>query len=124
MKKAMDETERRRVKPLAFNAEHGITPKTILKQVADVMEGAYENADDLQKVAEDEAEYLIDTMNNPSAVVKITAKLEKQMHEHAKNLEFEQAAALRDKIDRLRQQSVGIRSSAPFKHRRARNKKK
>ncbi len=124
MQRAIDETERRRAKQLAFNAEHGITPKTILKQVADVMEGAYEDQEALQKVAEGEAEYLIDTMNNPGAVVKITAKLEKQMHEHARNLEFEQAAALRDKIERLRQQSVGIRSSAPFKHRRARNKKK
>jgi len=109
MKKAIDETNRRREKQLAHN----------FKQVADVMEGAYDDGDDeFTLAAEPDAKYDI---NDPKKVIKLVAKLEKTMHEHAKNLEFEQAAKLRDKIQRLRQQGLGIQLT-PFRHKGARKR--
>ncbi|NNM14494.1 MAG: excinuclease ABC subunit UvrB [Gammaproteobacteria bacterium] len=120
MKKAMDETLRRREKQLAFNLENNIIPQSINKQVTDIMEGAYDDGEDeFLQVAEGGESY---DANDPKKVVKLIHKLEKDMHEHAKNLEFEHAAKLRDKIQRLRQQSFGI-ESVPFRHKTARKKR-
>ena len=86
------------------NAEHGITPASIVKQVADIMEAAYPApGKGRRKVAEDGARY--DTMT-PEQLVKRAAKLEKQMLKHARDLEFEEAARLRDRIRELRRQQV------------------
>jgi excinuclease ABC subunit B len=104
MKKAMDETSRRREKQVAFNKEHGITPKSIKRDIQDIMEGAYSDKKGLAggatKVAEERANYGSLTPNQVAKQIKL---LEKQMREHAKNLEFEQAAAVRDQILELEQ---------------------
>lgn len=111
MRKAIDETARRREKQLAFNAEHGITPQTIRKRIADVMEGAYANAKRNEKkgknlkIAEDTPDY---QAMSPAQAVKTLKLLEEKMFALAKNLEFEKAAALRDEIAKVRAQVFGL----------------
>jgi excinuclease ABC subunit B len=106
MKRALDETERRRIKQKAHNKEHGITPKGIEKAITDVMGAGYEQKYQQQylKVAEDQAGY---AHMSPAKLSAEMDKLEKQMYEHAKNLEFEEAAAVRDKVEQLRKLSLG-----------------
>jgi len=107
MQRAIDETERRRLKQTTYNEEHGITPKTILKAVADIMEGAHAGAPvspkRYAKVAEVEAEYAAMT---PQQMAKRLKGLEKQMYQHAQDLEFEEAAQVRDQIKALQGQGV------------------
>jgi len=102
MRRAIDETERRRAKQIAHNAAHGITPQTIRKAVADIMEGAIPGAPmkarTYAKVAEEVQEYASLT---PQQMAKKIKALEKAMYQHAKDLEFEEAAAVRDKIRAL-----------------------
>lgn len=109
MKAAMQETERRRAKQIAFNETHGIIPTTIKKRIADVMEGAYANVSrgkkGEKKVAETQADYR--TMS-PERAVKQLKVLEDKMFDHARNLEFEQAAKVRDEITALRAQVFGL----------------
>lgn len=108
MQRAMDETERRRNKQIAHNLQHGIEPKTILKEVRDIMEGARETRPGrkgLRKVAEDASEYL--TLTPQEATQKIK-QLETMMYEHAKNLEFEDAAKARDEIRNLQAAGFGV----------------
>jgi excinuclease ABC subunit B len=103
MQRAIDETERRRKKQIDYNLEHGITPKSIIKNVADIMEGAYPGAPmkakQFAKVAEQMAEYASLT---PTQMGKKLKEIEKQMHRHAENLEFEEAAKLRDQLKSIR----------------------
>jgi excinuclease ABC subunit B len=94
MKAAIDETDRRRAKQLAYNAEHGIVPETITKAIRDINEG-------LRRVAEERAELQV-TGKSSEEVVQMMARLEAQMKEAARNLEFERAAAMRDEILQLR----------------------
>jgi excinuclease ABC subunit B len=103
IQRALDETQRRREKQTAFNVKHGITPKGIRKSVADIMEGAYIGTRKT-KVTEKKADYL---WLSPAAMVKRMNELEKQMHHHAKNMEFEQAAALRDEMLLIKEQLKG-----------------
>ena len=107
MRRAIDETERRRAKQIAHNAAHGITPQTIKKAVADIMEahapGAPMQAGDYAKVADEMAEYANLT---PAQMAKKIKSLEKAMYKAAKDLEFEQAAALRDQIKTLRARGI------------------
>jgi excinuclease ABC subunit B len=112
MRKAIDETERRRAKQMAYNQTHGITPKTIQKRIADVMEGAYANAARgkgktraEKQVAEQAAAYNALT---PDQALKQLKKLEDKMFQHARNLEFEQAAAVRDQIGQIRARVFGL----------------
>lgn len=109
MKAAMQETERRRAKQIAFNETHGIIPTTIKKRIADVMEGAYANANrgkkGENKVAETQADY---RAMSPERAVKQLKVLEDKMFAHARNLEFEQAAKVRDEIAALRAQVFGL----------------
>jgi excinuclease ABC subunit B len=106
MQRAIDETDRRREKQVAYNKKHGITPVTIVKQVADIMEAAYPvPGKKRRRVAEDGADY--DKMS-PEQLMRRAAKLEKQMLKHARDLEFEQAARLRDEIHRIRLESMGL----------------
>ncbi len=109
MGRAMEETDRRREKQIAHNAAHGITPKTIQKAVADIMEGAVPGAPmpvrKFAKVAEEELEY---ARLGPDQLVQRIRKLEQQMHEHARNLEFEEAARLRDQIQHMREAGLGL----------------
>jgi excinuclease ABC subunit B len=112
MKAAIGETNRRRAKQEAHNQQHGITPQTIRKRIADVMEGAYANATKgkgkargEKKVAEEAASYRSLT---PDQALKQIKKLEEKMFQHAKNLEFEQAASVRDQIAHIRAQVFGL----------------
>ncbi len=102
MERAISETERRRQKQVDFNKEHGITPKSIEKSVADILEGATPgapmNAKRYARVAQEIAEYASLT---PKQMMKKVKELEKQMYRHAQDLEFEQAADIRDQIKRL-----------------------
>jgi len=111
MERALAETERRREKQVAHNLEHGIIPTSIRKAVTDVMEGARSGAPvpGRQKVAEDHALYRHLT---PSQLAKRMQQLEKQMFKHARDLEFEEAARLRDEIDSLRKMEFGPEGQA------------
>ena len=107
MARAINETERRRAKQIAFNQEHGITPKTIQKSIQDIMEGAYPGAQVAPRVyarvAEESAEYARLT---PQQMAKRIKQLEEEMYRHARDLEFEQAAHVRDKIRALQEQGL------------------
>ncbi len=109
MRRAIDETERRRAKQMAFNEQHGITPKGIHKKVHDIMEGGYPGTSGspraYAKVAEEVAEY---AALSAEALEKQIKQLEKQMFQHAQNLEFEQAAQLRDRIKMLEERNLGL----------------
>jgi len=106
MKRAIDETERRRAKQIAYNERHGITPRTIRKAVADIMEGAVPGAGRRgrrqEKVAESRAGYQV---RDPRQAEKLIRELEQKMYAHARDLEFEEAARLRDEIARIREQA-------------------
>jgi excinuclease ABC subunit B len=106
MRRALDETERRRAKQLAFNEEQGITPRGITKQVRELIDGVVSDKtarDDL-KAAVAAAE--VATLNEKD-LGKRMQQLERQMLEHARNLEFEQAARVRDQLAALREQAFG-----------------
>ncbi|GAB4355565.1 MAG: excinuclease ABC subunit UvrB [Gammaproteobacteria bacterium] len=107
MERAMAETERRRAKQKAYNEAHGITPQTVRKAIADVMEGARPGAPlparEYAQVVEEEAEYA--TMA-PEMLARKIKQLEEQMFRHARDLEFEEAARLRDEIHRIREHSL------------------
>ncbi len=110
MRRAMDETQRRREKQMAFNAEHGITPKGVTKSVQDIMEGARRMPTKAKakgkKVAEETLAYSQDLLRlSPAALARRLEQMEAKMHEHAKNLEFEEAAALRDQLTEIKQQT-------------------
>jgi len=101
MRRAMDETERRRTKQVAHNLEHGITPQGVQKRIKDIIEGTYELDDARlnQKAAQEQAKYLA---MSRAQVTKEINRLEKEMLAAAKNLEFEKATTLRDQLKKLR----------------------
>ncbi|MEN8128847.1 MAG: excinuclease ABC subunit UvrB [Pseudomonadota bacterium] len=104
MQRAIDETGRRREKQLAHNKKHGITPTGVKKRVADIMEGAYAQSSAASprryaKVAEQVIEY---AKYSPEQMSKQVEKLEQRMYQHARDLEFEEAANMRDEIARLK----------------------
>jgi excinuclease ABC subunit B len=106
MQRALDETNRRREKQLAHNIEHGITPASIVKQVADIMEAAYPAPERARgKAADKRGVYAV---MSPEQLLKQAAKLEKKMLKHARDLEFEEAARLRDEIQLLRSEGLGL----------------
>jgi len=113
MRRAIEETNRRRGKQIEFNLAHGITPQTIIKRVADVMEGAREEGAQgrtdapRRKVAEPRLAY---ERLGPEEIMKRIRKLETEMYRHARELEFERAAELRDEIERLRHEGLGLPS--------------
>ncbi|MCE3043531.1 excinuclease ABC subunit UvrB [Legionella sp. 16cNR16C] len=100
MQRALDETERRRNKQLAYNEQHGITPRGIKKSIEDIMEGAYSNKRKSQ-IAERQPQY---ELLPPDQLAKRIRLLEKQMHTHAQNMEFEMAAKVRDELLALKDQ--------------------
>lgn len=106
MERAISETDRRRTKQIAFNKKHHITPKGIATAVKDIMEGAHPPAEfQLQKIAEEHIEYI---RSNPKALSKDLKRLEKQMFKHARDLEFEEAAKIRDEIEELKKANIGL----------------
>ena len=106
MRKAIGETECRRARQIAFNAEHGITPRSITKEVRDLIDGVYNpnGAKDDLKAAQDAAQIEVLSEKDLGKRVK---QLERQMLEHARNLEFEKAARVRDQLALLREQAFG-----------------
>ncbi|GAB3421638.1 excinuclease ABC subunit UvrB [Massilia agilis] len=107
MKRAIDETERRRAKQIAFNEEHGITPKGVQKKIKEMIDGVYSAAAAKQRLAQgDEETAKVEAMSEKQ-VSKEIKRLEKLMVEHAKNLEFEKAAQVRDQLHMLKQQAFG-----------------
>ena len=106
MRRALDETDRRRTKQREFNQTHGITPRGIQKAVADILEGAYPEATaQAALVAEETVAY---ARESPAALAKKIKQLEQAMHRHARDLEFEEAAKLRDEIQRIRRVGLGL----------------
>ena len=110
MRRAIEETERRRSRQQTFNAAHGITPRGVTKSVQDIMEGARRMPTKAKakgrKVAEEALAYGQELLRlSPAALARKLEQIEAQMHEHAKNLEFEEAAALRDRLAEIKQQT-------------------
>ncbi len=107
MQRAIDETDRRRQLQAEYNKEHGITPQSIIKKVSDVMERSGEsfkgNKDRRRKVAEAASKY---NVHNPAEMATAITKLENKMYGYAKDLEFEEAAAVRDIIEQLREEML------------------
>ncbi|MBK8636739.1 MAG: excinuclease ABC subunit B [Chromatiaceae bacterium] len=107
MERAIGETERRRARQTAFNQTHGITPQTIQKSVADILEGSTpggpRSAREYAKVAEETAEYASLT---PAQMARKIKALEKEMYGYAKDLEFEKAAAVRDRLKELQMKGL------------------
>ncbi len=105
MRLAMEETERRRKKQSDFNKAHGITPKSVKKEIKDIIDGVYKD------LVDDPASNLVDGMDwermDPKELAREIKKLEKEMFECAKNLEFEKAAAIRDKLSTVKKQVFG-----------------
>ncbi len=113
MKKAMGETERRRIKQIAYNEANGITPRSIVKRVRDLIDGVYsekagKDAERLEQEALQRAQ--VEDMSEKDVAREIK-RLEKLMLEHARNLEFEQAARVRDQLTRLKDQAFGAHGS-------------
>src|SRR5450755_3851083 len=107
IERAVAETDRRRNKQIEFNAAHGITPRTIVKAVSDVMEGARSVQDEQERYGTDDDTGAL----APEQALKRIKKLEADMMKLARNLEFEQAARLRDQIQKLRQAAFGMPST-------------
>ncbi len=115
MKAAMDETARRREKQRAWNEANGITPVSVVRRISDIMEGARSEVPGrggrgksmrdraIAAIAEQGAEYAALDVAQASAMIK---RLEAQMYKHAENLEFEEAARLRDQIHKLRERAL------------------
>jgi excinuclease ABC subunit B len=103
IRKAIGETDRRRAKQVIYNTEHGITPKGVMKRIKDLIDGVYD-ADEMQ-AAQDEARY--EAMSEKQLAREIKA-LEKKMLQHAKNLEFEEAAQARDRLGELKKKAFGV----------------
>ncbi|HEY5703929.1 MAG TPA: helicase-related protein, partial [Gammaproteobacteria bacterium] len=108
MQRAIEETERRRNKQTEFNVAHGITPAGVKKAITDIMEGAYSEGRGRKKwakVAEEVPDYLGEP---PELLLKRIKQLEEQMYRHARDLEFEEAARLRDQIHEIRTRGLGL----------------
>jgi excinuclease ABC subunit B len=106
MAKAIGETERRRTKQTAFNLENNITPMSIVKKVRDLIDGVYSEKASKEMAKRDLDRAQVEDMSERD-VGKRIKQLEKQMFEHAKNLEFEKAARVRDQLSILREQAFG-----------------
>ena len=106
MKKAIGETERRRARQLAYNIEYGITARSIVKQVRDLIDGVYSEKASREMEKQELQRAMTQDMSEKD-VAKEIKRLEKQMLEHARNLEFEKAARIRDQLALLKEQAFG-----------------
>jgi excinuclease ABC subunit B len=113
MRRAIDETQRRREKQVAFNLANNITPVGIKKHIRDLIDGVYtpQSPEEVRaelQAAQEHAKYEVMSEKQLSREIK---RLEKLMHDHAKNLEFEQAAQVRDQLALLKDQVFGAHGS-------------
>ena len=111
MQAAIDETDRRRARQVEYNEAHGIVPRSVARPIVDILEGAHEESSPKssvkgkgRRVAEPEADYL---PLEPARLAARIKELEQQMYQHARDLEFEDAARMRDQIRRLKESSLG-----------------
>jgi len=119
MRRALDETERRRAKQIGHNETHGIVPRGVVKQVKELIDGVYDPQQARQELKAAEAQARYETMSEKNVAREIK-RLERQMLDHAKNLEFEKAAQVRDQLGALRAQVFGadggtVTATAPGK---------
>ena len=109
MRRALDETNRRRQKQIEYNRKHDITPRGIHKAVSDIMEGASaitgSSSRRVSRVADDKVKY---SSMGPDQLAKTIRAMEQQMYKHADNLEFEEAARIRDEIAEIRELGLGL----------------
>ncbi|CCD37240.1 Excinuclease ABC subunit B [Candidatus Paraburkholderia kirkii UZHbot1] len=118
MKRAIDETERRRAKQIAHNEKMGITPRGVEKRIKDIIDGVYNADEACAELKEAQARAKFEDMSEKQ-IAKEIKRLEKQMMDHAKNLEFEKAAQTRDQLALLRQRVFGANVGRPReRHRR------
>ena len=113
MKKAIDETERRRAKQIAFNEANGITPRGIVKRIKDIIDGVYNAEEAAAARIEQKRHRLLDEMDEKQ-MAKELKRLEKEMTQAAQNLEFEQAARVRDQLTKLKDRAFGAPGSDPI----------
>jgi excinuclease ABC subunit B len=110
MRRALDETERRRTKQIDHNAEQGITPRSVQKQIKDLIDGVYSEKSGKDDLKNAQAAAEVEALSEKDLGKRIK-QLEKQMLEHARNLEFEKAARVRDQLALLREQAFGAPGS-------------
>ena len=111
MQRALDETSRRRATQIAYNLQHGITPRGVTKSITDIMEGARQDpepATNGKKRSKGKPAQGLPANAKPEQIAREIKRLEGEMFKHARNLEFEQAAGLRDQIEQLRQRELGL----------------
>jgi len=106
MRRAIDETERRRERQMAFNQEHGIQPRGVVKQIRELIDGVYDASQDRKEERAAKVLAQSEPVSEQGAPKEIR-RLEKLMLEHARNLEFEKAAQVRDQLARLKQRIFG-----------------
>jgi len=119
MERAMAEIDRRRIKQTAYNEAHGITPRSIIKPVADIMEGARLTSSGRfggKRARGEGRSNALDprTLKNSADIAREAKRIETDMYRHARNLEFEQAAALRDQLEQLRQLELDLAASTDY----------
>jgi excinuclease ABC subunit B len=110
IRKAMDETARRRIKQRQFNEANGIVPRGVIKDIKEMIDGVYDPQQAKAEVKAAQAQALYENMSDKSLAKEIK-RLEKQMLDHAKNLEFERAAQVRDQLSQLKRQVFGAPGS-------------
>jgi excinuclease ABC subunit B len=113
MSRALDETERRRAKQMAFNVQHGIEPRGVVKRVKDLIEGVYSDKSQAEasRLAQAQAQQEAVNELDEVALAREIKRVEKAMLEHARQLEFEKAAQARDQLQRLRSRLLGMGSA-------------
>jgi excinuclease ABC subunit B len=112
MRRAIDETTRRRARQVTYNGVHGITPKGVIKEVRELIDGVYDVQSARADLKEMQERTRVESLSEKDISREIK-RLEKQMQEHAKNLEFEQAAAVRDQLAHLKEQVFGASGQVP-----------
>ena len=110
IRKAMDETARRRIKQRNFNEANGIVPRGVVKDIKEMIDGVYDPQQAKAELKAAQAQALYENMSDKSLAKEIK-RLEKQMLDHAKNLEFEKAAQVRDQLSQLKRQVFGASGS-------------